>query len=79
MSSFFDWLSKLIGVFVIFGVSVATIYLIAFFEGREISFWPPTIGEKPRRRQEKLIWLPLSYNPRVQAPPSCSTMPQEDC
>lgn len=58
MSSFFDWVSNspiatnmLIGLFVIWGVAVAIMYLVAFFQGRSISFWPPRIGEKkPRRR-----------------------------
>lgn len=54
MSAFFDWLSKnptatniLIWSFVILVISVAIIYLVAFFQGREISFWPPKIGQKP--------------------------------
>ncbi len=29
--------------------AIILIYLIAFFDGREISFWPPKIGSKPER------------------------------
>ncbi|MBD3305452.1 hypothetical protein GF339_03665 [candidate division KSB3 bacterium] len=36
--------------------SVILIYLIAFFQGREVSFWPPKIGKRPA----KLIDTPHS-------------------
>ena len=29
-------------------ISLLTIYIVAFFQGRDISFWPPTIGAKPK-------------------------------
>jgi hypothetical protein len=54
MTTFFDWLSNnpiATTVFIVaFGsaVTCATlIYMIAFLQGREISFWPPKVGEKP--------------------------------
>lgn len=31
--------------------SVSLIYLIAFLQGREVSFWPPKIGARPERGQ----------------------------
>ncbi len=54
MNDFFQWLSNgsiSSTVFMIlFGVLVVgflLIYVIAFFQGREVTFWPPKIGEKP--------------------------------
>ncbi len=54
MSEFFKWLSNnpiATTTFIVsFGVVVTVtslIYLIAFFQGREISFWPPKVGGKP--------------------------------
>ncbi len=50
MSEFFQWLSSnptaTITLTLAFGIFVL-IYLIAFFQGREISIWPPRIGPKP--------------------------------
>ena len=61
MTDFFNWLSSnpiaTTTVIVSFGVvitAVTIIYVIAFFQGRSISFWPPHIGEKPSKtRHEK--------------------------
>jgi hypothetical protein len=53
MNNFWQWLSSNpiavdILIFLLIGlvVTVAVVYLIAFFQGREVSFWPPKIGEK---------------------------------
>ena len=32
---------------------VTFIYLVAFFQGREISFWPPKIGIKPDKTKQE--------------------------
>lgn len=54
MDKFFEWLtdnSVATDAFVVsFGllfVTVLVIYIIAFAQGREISFWPPKLGTKP--------------------------------
>ncbi len=62
MPELFKWLSSnptatlvvisLFGILVVFAV---LIYLVAFFQGREISFWPPKIGEKPEKSKTKKI------------------------
>jgi hypothetical protein len=47
MDAFFDWLSTNPTATVIVGLLVATLailFLSAFFQGREISLWPPKIG-----------------------------------
>jgi len=54
MNSFLQWLSTntiattililAIGVLV---PSIAALFIVAFIQGREISFWPPKIGKKP--------------------------------
>jgi len=54
MEQLFHWLSNstiatsviIIG-FAILVSTVVLIYLTAFFQGREISFWPPKVGPKP--------------------------------
>lgn len=60
MDQFFIWLSNnpfaanilvtLLGVLV---ASVVIMYLVAFFQGREISFWPPRFGKKPDKPNSK--------------------------
>jgi hypothetical protein len=67
MSEFFTWLSNnsvagttliiLVGLVVI---TTLLIYSIAFFQGREISFWPPAIGQKPNKAESKKTILPKS-------------------
>ena len=54
MSDFFNWLSSgsassiiLIVAFLILVITIVLIYIIAFFQGREIHFWPPKIGSRP--------------------------------
>lgn len=33
----------------LFVILIITIYLVAFIQGREISFWPPRIGNQPQK------------------------------
>jgi eukaryotic-like serine/threonine-protein kinase len=40
----------IIGGVVFLIVTVAVIYIVAFVQGRSISFWPPSIGERPKPR-----------------------------
>lgn len=35
--------------------AVVIMYLVAFFQGREISFWPPKIGKKPNKIQDEHV------------------------
>ncbi|MEI6499379.1 MAG: serine/threonine-protein kinase [bacterium] len=58
MAEFFIWLSSnpfaTSALIVSFGVvvtAITMIYLVAFLQGRSISFWPPRIGEKPNKTQ----------------------------
>jgi len=36
------------GAILVASVTVSIIYVVAFAQGRSISFWPPSIGEKPK-------------------------------
>lgn len=65
MDEFFKWLSanNIAGIVVLtaFGllvISAAVIYLVAFFEGREISFSPPKIGARPEKPKAKSAGAP---------------------
>ena len=56
MDAFFGWLSNnpvastaFILLLAVGGISASLIYLFAFFQGREISFWPARIGERPQK------------------------------
>lgn len=52
MDSFFTWLSTNPTATITVGILVTTfalINLIAFLQGREISFWPPKIGSIPQK------------------------------
>lgn len=51
-----------VGLFVI---AVVTIYVIAFFQGRSISFWPPNVGSKPT---EVKPTTPISPGPPLEVP-----------
>jgi serine/threonine protein kinase len=60
MTDFFQWLSNnptatnvVIIAFGIVIISMTTIYIIAFFQGRSISFYPPSIGEKPNKAKNE--------------------------
>lgn len=72
MNTFFTtWLSDnpffAITITVIFSLLTLTmilIYLVAFFQGRKISFWLPQIGEKPTKNQN--ILLPTETQPVLQ-------------
>jgi serine/threonine protein kinase len=62
MSDFFNWLSKnsiaattLIVSFSVIITSITVIYLVAFIQGREISFWPPKIGPKPEKSKTREV------------------------
>lgn len=54
---------------------VASIYVVAFFQGRSISFWPPSIGERPKPQAPlgapSEVTMPLSASSRdaYQNPP----------
>lgn len=39
-----------LATFAIVILAAIIIYLVAFFQGRELSFWPPKIGSKPHKR-----------------------------
>jgi hypothetical protein len=60
MTDFFKWLSSnpiatnafTIAVSVIV-ISIVLIYVVAFFQGRSISFWPPNIGERPSQLKDQ--------------------------
>lgn len=61
MDKFFNWLSSgsiattiFIIAFCAVVMSVILIYVVAFFQRRSISFWPPKIGEKPIKIKEDL-------------------------
>lgn len=60
MDSFFAWLSSnpvaATTLIVAFGVLISSatlIYLVAFLQGREVSFWPPKIGIKPDKTKQE--------------------------
>ena len=85
MTSFFDWLSNnpiATTVFIVaFGsaVTCATlIYVIAFFQGREISFWPLKIGEKPSatRKTTTPSRLPASIKQQHSRPVNIAFVPE---
>lgn len=50
----------------LFVVTIILMYVIAFFQGREITFWPPKIGEKPTREQESVY--AISENQQSETP-----------
>jgi CheY-like chemotaxis protein len=59
MVEFLQWLSSgsivatlFIGIILVLVTSLLLIYGVAFIQGREISFWPPKIGEKPADRNK---------------------------
>jgi hypothetical protein len=58
MNEFFKWLASnpIVGNILVFTLVAAiaifvTMYVIAFFQDREIVLWPPKIGPKPESRQ----------------------------
>lgn len=70
MSEFFKWLSNnpiatnmLVIAISIVCISIVLIYIVAFFQGRSISFWPPSIGERPNKQQRESQTLPESTQP----------------
>lgn len=87
MKDFLEWLSSneqiLIAIevsLIALAVSISLIYLIAFFQGRPISFWPPKIGRKSMESSDGIDGsLPdLNELPDLPAPPYYdSTYPNE--
>lgn len=60
MGDVLKWLTEnpraAIPILILFGfllTSAILVYVIAFFQGREISFWPPKIGSKPLSDSER--------------------------
>src|SRR5882724_11473021 len=53
-------------------IAVSILYAVAFAQGRSISFWPPAIGERPKR--------PTGYveRPRDESTPSTSASVVEE-
>ncbi len=58
MKELFEWLAKtpiasysIAICFALISISVVLIYVVSFFQGRQIEFWPPKIGEKPRNKK----------------------------
>jgi nitroreductase len=51
MSGVFAWLAlnPIPGAILILALGVVFIYLLAYFQGREISFWPPRLSGRPVR------------------------------
>ncbi len=87
MSDFFQWLAGgstssmvFIIAFALVLIGIFLIYTVAFLQGREISFWPLKIGQRPERNS--LISKPGNFlvssagqrNPRVSF--MCSTTPE---
>lgn len=59
MADFFNWLVGgsvsaiiFIAMVSVLGLGVTLIYAISFLQGREVSFWPPKIGEKPEQKKQ---------------------------
>jgi serine/threonine-protein kinase len=60
MSEFLKWLSAhpaaaatVVGSFGIVTLAVTSMYVVAFVQGRSVSFWPPKIGPKPDQGAQK--------------------------
>jgi len=58
MTDFFNWLVNgsissiiFIAMVSVLAISVVLIFTVSFFQGREISFWPLKIGERPDRKK----------------------------
>jgi serine/threonine protein kinase len=59
--------------FLIAGITISILYTVAFVQGRSVSFWPPSIGEKPASRApdkskgvESTVDEPKPANPPVE-------------
>ncbi len=75
MNAFFIWLSAnplatnaFILTFSILIISISSIYLVAFFQGRAIYFWPPKIGERPSRSDVEEEGDGVVTDPNAQGP-----------
>lgn len=81
MTTFFDWLSNspiATTAFIVAFGGVTLIYMIAFLQGREISFWPPKIGERPSatRKPKTPSRLPASTKEQNSRPVNIALMPE---
>jgi hypothetical protein len=72
MNDFFQWLSGgsipavlFIAIVVILVVTIVLVFMIAFVQGREISFWPPKIGSKPTNKKKNLMQLESSSSTKI--------------
>lgn len=72
MAEFFQWLSNgstpatiFIGILVVLIAVIVLIFLTAFIQGREISFYPPKIGEKPAAKKNATPKTDGSKNPVI--------------
>lgn len=72
MNEFLKWLSSnpilasaLVSAITFLLITVALMVTIAFFQGREVTFWPPKIGPRPVRDEKDPI-TPLQDNPFIQ-------------
>src|SRR6185436_17239792 len=59
MNEFIKWLSAnqltsivLIIFVLLLATSLAVLYIVAFFQGRKVYFWPPKIGPKPEDKHQ---------------------------
>lgn len=73
MDEFLKWLSNnpIVATIILvsasfFLASATLVYLVAFLQGREISFWPPRIGERPSRTKSKSDTPLVPYSPLIQ-------------
>ena len=86
LDKFFDWLISNNAATIIVGstvglllVTVTVMYIVAFIQGRSISFWPPQIGEKPTKTMTKLqknghdVGSKLSNTKEIQASSAIGT------
>jgi hypothetical protein len=64
MNDFLVWLSSNSAASTSIAIAIVALvivfiflYVIAFFQGREISFWPPKIGQKKRITHQTIHYL----------------------
>ena len=69
MAEFFQWISNgstpatiFIGILVVLIAVIVLIFLTAFIQGREISFYPPKIGVKPATKKNATPKTDVSKN-----------------
>lgn len=67
VSEFFKWLTGnpfVTGSLVVFLGVVVALYVVAFLQGRSISFWPPKIGAKPDKPKTDQPGISPDQNPQ---------------